>query len=151
MERVIFAGGCFWGLEHYFLEVKGIISTSVGYTGGCKEYPTYKEVCREDTGHAEAVEVVYDPSVTSFEELVKLFFKTHDPTQVNKQGPDVGSQYRSEIFYLNGEQKIISEKLIKMLEDKGYIVTTKVTKATTFWKAEEYHQDYYKKSHLKGR
>jgi len=151
LKRVIFAGGCFWGVEHYFQRVKGVISTSVGYTGGCKDNPTYKEVCSDDTGHTEAVEVVYNPEITSYEELAKLFFEIHDPTQVNRQGPDLGSQYRSEIFYLNDEQRITSEKLIKMLEDKGYKVATKVTKATTFWKAEEYHQDYYKKSHLKGR
>jgi peptide methionine sulfoxide reductase msrA/msrB len=148
MKLVIFAGGCFWGVENYFQGVKGVISTSVGYTGGGKDNPTYNEVCSDDTGHAEAVEVVYNPEIISYEELAKLFFEIHDPTQVNRQGHDLGSQYRSEIFYLNDDQKITSEKLINMLEDKGYKVATKVTKATTFWKAEEYHQDYYKKSHL---
>ncbi len=146
MERAIFAGGCFWGLEYYLQRVKGVISTTVGYIGGHKDSPNYKEVCSSDTGHAEAVDVVYDPEVISYEELVKLFFETHDPTEVNRQGPDIGEQYRSEIFYLNDEQKITAEKLIKILEDRGYKVATKVTKATTFWKAEKYHQAYYNKT-----
>ncbi len=145
-ERAIFAGGCFWGMEHFLQQVKGVISTTVGYTGGYKDNPTYEEVCSDDTGHVEAVDVVYDPEVTSYEELAKLFFEAHDPTQVNRQGPDVGAQYNSEIFYLNNQQKATSEKLIKILEEKNYRITTKVTKATTFWKAEEYHQDYYKKA-----
>ncbi len=145
-ERAIFAGGCFWGTEYYFQRAKGVLSTTVGYIGGNKDNPTYPEVCYNDTGHAEAIEVVYDPEVISYEELAKLFFEIHDPTQVNRQGPDIGEQYRSEIFYLNDEQKAIAEKLIKMLKDKGYKVATKVTKANTFWKAEDYHQDYYNKS-----
>jgi peptide methionine sulfoxide reductase msrA/msrB len=145
-ERAIFAGGCFWGTEHYFKRAKGVISTTVGYIGGRKDNPTYKEVCHGDTGHAEAVEVVFDPDIISYEELVKLFFEIHDPTQVNRQGPDVGEQYRSEIFYLNDEQKAVVEKLIGILENKGYKIATKVTKASTFWKAEDYHQDYYDKT-----
>jgi len=145
-DRAIFAGGCFWGTEYYFKRAKGVISITVGYIGGRKDNPTYEEVCHAGTGHAEAVEVVFDPDIISYEELVKLFFEIHDPTQVNRQGPDVGEQYRSEIFYLNDKQKATAEKLIRMLKDKGYKIATKVTKASTFWKAEEYHQDYYNKT-----
>lgn len=144
-ERAIFASGCFWGVEYHFKKKKGVLLTTVGYTGGHKKNPSYKEVCYTDTGHAEAIEVVYDPSKVTYEELAKLFFETHDPTQVNRQGPDVGAQYRSEIFYLNEKQKETAEKLIKILEGKGLKVATKLTKASTFWPAEDYHQDYYEK------
>lgn len=141
--RAIFASGCFWGTEYYFQRAKGVLSTTVGYIGGHKEKPTYKEVCTGRTGHAEATEVIYDPTQTTYEEMARLFFETHDPTQVDRQGPDVGTQYRSEIFYLDEEQKAIAESLIGQLKEKGYDVATKVTKATTFWPAEDYHQDYY--------
>jgi peptide methionine sulfoxide reductase msrA/msrB len=146
MEKAIFAGGCFWGVEHYFQKTKGVISLQVGYTGGNKDKPTYEEVCSGKTHHAEAIEVTFDSTQTSFEELAKLFFEIHDFTQVNRQGPDIGEQYRTEIFYTNDEQKDISEKLIKTLTDKGYDVATMVTKATKFWKAEDYHQKYYEKT-----
>ena len=119
------------------------ISTTVGYTGGDKDNPTYKEVCNTNTGHTEAVEVIYDPAKVSYEELAILFFETHDPTQMNRQGPDIGSQYRSGIFYLDDEQKEVAEKLIGVLEEKGYNVATELTSASTFWPAENYHQDYY--------
>jgi peptide methionine sulfoxide reductase msrA/msrB len=142
-ERAIFASGCFWGTEYHLQKVDGVISTTVGYTGGNKKNPTYKEVCTGNTGHAEATEVIYDPAKVSYEELARIFFETHDPTQVNRQGPDIGTQYRSEIFYLDEEQKEIAEKLIGLLEDNGLNVATKVTKASTFWNAEGYHQDYY--------
>jgi len=142
-ERAIFASGCFWGTEYHLSKVDGVISTTVGYTGGTKENPTYKEVCTGNTGHAEATEVVYDPSKVSYEKITRLFFETHDPTQVNRQGPDIGTQYRSEVFYLDDEQKEIAEKLIGILEDKGLEVVTEVTKASNFWNAEDYHQDYY--------
>ncbi len=142
-ERAIFASGCFWGTEYHLSKVDGVISTTVGYTGGTKDNPTYKEVCTGTTGHAEATEVIYDPSKVSYEKLTKLFFETHDPSQINKQGPDVGTQYRSGIFYLNYDQKKIAEKLITTLESKGLDVATEVTKASTFWNAEDYHQDYY--------
>lgn len=144
-ETAIFAGGCFWGVEYHFQKAKGVISTKVGYIGGKTKNPTYKEVCYENTGHAEAMEVVYDPTQTSFETMAKLFFETHDPTQMNRQGPDVGDQYRSAVFYLNDDQKAITEKLIKQLEDKGFKVVTEVAKADTFWPAEDYHQQYYEK------
>ena len=143
--KAIFASGCFWGTQYHFNKAAGVISTSVGYTGGSKENPTYEDVCSDMTGHAESVEVIYDSTVTNFETLAKLFFETHDFTQMNRQGPDVGSQYRSAIFYLNEEQKEISEKLIKILTEKGYKVATEVTKASTFWKGENYHQNYYEK------
>ncbi len=144
-ERAIFASGCFWGTEYYFQKAKGVIETKVGYTGGHKDNATYYEVCSGNTGHAEAVEITFDPSLTSYEELVKLFFETHNPAQKNRQGPDVGSQYRSAIFYLNAEQKQIAEKLIQILKDKGHEVVTELTKADSFWKAEDKHQQYYTK------
>ena len=142
----IFAGGCFWGVEHYFDQEPGVISATSGYTGGHKEKPTYQEVCDHTTGHYEAVKVVYDPSKTSYEKLAKLFFEIHDPTQADGQGPDIGPQYRSAVFYANQEQKRIAEKLIRILKSKGYDVVTKVLPASTFWPAEDYHQDYYQKT-----
>lgn len=142
-QTAIFASGCFWGTEYYMQRAKGVISTEVGYIGGWKENPTYKEVCSGNTGHAEAVKITYDPKLISYEDLAKLFFETHDPTQVNRQGPDIGEQYRTEVFYEDDSQKEIAEMLIKQLQDKGYNVATKVTKAGTFWSAEKYHQDYY--------
>ena len=143
MDTAIFASGCFWGTEYFFEKAPGVISTQVGYIGGHKENPTYKEVCAHTTGHAEAVMVVFDPTQTSYEALCKLFFETHDPSQVNRQGPDIGDQYRTEVFYLNDEQKAITEKLIALLEADGMKVATKVTKATKFWEGEDYHEHYY--------
>jgi peptide methionine sulfoxide reductase msrA/msrB len=145
-DTALFASGCFWGVEYQFKKAKGVISTTVGFSGGTKANPTYKEVCAGNTGHAETVQVVYDPGQTGYEDLAKLFFETHDPTQVGGQGPDIGDQYRSEIFYLNEGQKNTAEKLIGILKEKGYKVVTKLTPAGTFWKAEEYHQDYYAKT-----
>ncbi len=145
-KRALFAGGCFWGVEHFFDGAPGVVSTTVGYTGGKIDRPTYEQVCNTNTGHAEALEVVYDPEKTDFETLAKLFFEIHDPTQVNRQGPDVGAQYRSAVFYLDDEQKAITEKLIALLKAKGFDVATEVVKANTFWPAEEYHQDYYRKT-----
>ena len=142
-DRAIYAGGCFWGVEYFMQQKKGVISVTSGYIGGHTENPTYKEVCNNNTGHAEAVEVVFDPSQVSYEELTKLFFEIHDPTQINRQGPDIGDQYRSEIFYINEDQKKVVENLVQVLKSKGFKVSTKVTRATTFWPAEEYHQDYY--------
>jgi len=142
-ETAIFAGGCFWGVEYLMQKEPGVISTSVGYTGGKNNNPTYEEVCYGNSGHIEAIEIVFDPNITSFETLARLFFEIHDPTQVGRQGPDVGEQYRSGIFYMNEDQKEIANKLINILENKGYKITTRVTKASKFWKAENYHQDYY--------
>lgn len=144
-ERAIFASGCFWGTEYHLQKKRGVLQTSVGYTGGHTKNPTYREVCSGTTGHAEAVEVIYDPSKVSYEELAKLFFETHNPTHVNRQGPDIGEQYRSEIFYLDEKQKETAQKLIDILKAKGLKVATRLTKASTFWKAEDYHQDYYSK------
>ena len=144
-ERAIFAGGCFWGVEYFFQQAPGVLSTRVGYTGGRTQNPTYEEVCRGNTGHVEALEVVYDPGVTTYETLARLFFETHDPTQVNRQGPDIGYQYRSAIFYVNDEQRATANRLIELLRGKGYAVVTTVEKAQTFWPAEAYHQQYYQK------
>lgn len=142
-ETAIFAGGCFWGVEYMMKKNPGIISISAGYTGGIKDYPTYKEVCSNTTGHAEAVRIVFDPAKTDYETLARLFFEIHDPEQINGQGPDIGLQYRSEIFYTNARQKAIAEKMISILKAKGYNIVTKVTPASVFWEAEDYHQDYY--------
>ena len=145
-ERAIFAGGCFWGVETLLKDETGVLETTVGYTGGHTVNPTYKEVCYTNTGHAEAIEVIFDPTVTSFEKLCRLFFEIHDPTQVDRQGPDVGDQYRSAVFYTSDQQKQITERLIGELEKNGYQVATEVVKAAKFWKAEAYHQDYYEKT-----
>lgn len=142
-DTAVFAGGCFWGVEYYMKRIPGVISTEVGYTGGRKENPTYKEVCAGNTGHYEAIEVVYDPSKTTYETVARMFFETHDPTQWNHQGPDVGEQYRSAVFYRSDEQKKVAEKLITELKSKGFKVVTELKPAAVFWKAEDYHQDYY--------
>lgn len=145
-EKGIFASGCFWGTEFYFKKLPGVISTQPGYIGGRLENPSYKDVCTGRTGHAEAVEVIFDPALTSYRDVTKLFFETHDPGQMNGQGPDIGTQYRSGIFYLNDAQKEIAEELIKTLKDNGYKVVTEVTAASEFYPAETYHHDYYGKN-----
>jgi len=145
VEKAIFAGGCFWGVEYYFQNAKGVISTQVGYTGGTKENPTYKEVCNHSTGHYEALEVTFNPSQTTFENLAKLFFEIHDPEQADGQGNDVGPQYLSAVFYEDEAQKKTTEKLISQLNGKGLKVATHLIKATKFWPAEDYHQQYYEK------
>lgn len=142
-ETGYFAGGCFWGVEYYLEQLPGVLDVVSGYMGGIKPNPTYQEVSSKTTGYAEVVKVVYDPSKTDYEAVAKLFFEIHDPTQINRQGPDIGEQYRSEIFYANMQQKRIAEELITILEEKGYDVATKVTPAEIFWEAEDYHQDYY--------
>jgi peptide methionine sulfoxide reductase msrA/msrB len=145
-ERALFASGCFWGTEYYMQRAPGVISTTVGYTGGHVDNPTYKQVCTNTTGHAETVEVIYDPAKINYEALAKLFFETHDFTQLNRQGPDVGMQYRSAIFYLDDEQKQTAERLVQILRQKGYDVKTEITPAGRFWPAEDYHQDYYNRT-----
>ena len=141
--EAIFAGGCFWGVEDLMQKQDGVISVVSGYIGGETENPTYAEVCTGNTGHAEAVKITYDPSKVDYETLAKLFFEIHDPTQIDGQGPDIGPQYRSEIFYNTEEEKAIAENLIAQLKTKGYDVVTKLTPATEFFEAEDYHQDYY--------
>ena len=145
-ETAIFAGGCFWGVDYFLREAPGVIRTRSGYTGGKTERPTYEEVCSHTTGHAEAVEVTFDPKQTSFEQVARLFFEIHDPTQIDRQGPDIGDQYRSAIFYKNAAQKAATEKLISELKEKGIKVATEVAPASTFWPAEDYHQNYYKRT-----
>jgi peptide methionine sulfoxide reductase msrA/msrB len=145
-EKGYFAGGCFWGVQHLLEKAPGVKSTRVGYMGGTTKNPSYEEVCDHGTGHAEAVEVEFDPSKTSYEAIAKLFFEIHDPTQYNRQGPDHGDQYRSAIFYTSEEQKQTAEKLIGILKEKGYKVVTQVSPAGPFWVGEDYHQEYYDKN-----
>jgi len=142
----VFAGGCFWGVEYFLQKAPGVISVTSGFMGGHVKNPSYRDVCTGNTGHAEAVKVIYDPEKTSYETLLKLFLEIHDPTQVDGQGPDLGDQYRSEIFFMNDEQKLIAEKYIGILKSKGLKVATAITKASDFWDAEGYHQDYYFKN-----
>ena len=146
VQKAFLAGGCFWGIQHLLKDFEGVLATSVGYMGGHTNSPTYEEVCGGKTGHTETVEVDFDPGKTDFESLVRFFLEIHDPTQVNRQGPDIGDQYRSAIFYRDDNQKEIAENLIKFLNNHGYAVATEVTKAGTFWVGEEYHQDYYAKN-----
>lgn len=145
-KSAIFASGCFWGTQYYLDKVDGVLKTEVGYTGGDADKPTYEQVSSGNTGHVEAVRVTYDPSKVSYERLAKAFFETHDPTQVGGQGPDIGSQYQSKIFYGDKDEKTIAEKLVQVLEDKGMEVATKVEPDGPFYPAEEYHQQYYKKT-----
>lgn len=145
IEVTYFAGGCFWSIEYYFQKQRGVISTKAGYMGGHTKNPTYKEVCRGKTEHTETVKIIFNSSVISFEKLAKDFFEIHDPTQVNRQCPDVGDQYRSAIFYTSDEQKQTAKKLISILEMKGYKITTQLAEAGDFWVAEDYHQKYYSK------
>ncbi len=142
-QKAWFASGCFWGTEYHFSKAKGVMETTVGFMGGHVDHPSYKQVCTGETGHLETTEIVFDLQQTSYEELVKLFFETHDFTQTNGQGPDIGSQYLSAIFYANEEQKAIAEKYIRILTEKGYKVATSLRPAEPFWPAEDYHQDYY--------
>jgi peptide methionine sulfoxide reductase msrA/msrB len=141
-----FAGGCFWGMEYYFQKQEGVISVTSGFMGGTLESPTYKEVVSGESGHVEAIEVTYDSSKVIFGDLAMFFFEIHDPTQTNGQGPDIGEQYLSVAFYKNDREKGIIEKLIDILKNKGYKIATKISPVSTFWKAEDYHQDYYDKN-----
>ena len=145
-QKAVFAGGCFWGVEYFLQQAKGVIKATSGYTGGQTENPTYKEVCTGRTGHLEAVEVLFDPEATIYEELLKLFFEIHDPTQTDGPGPDLGEQYHSAVFYFDDAQKATAEKLIGQLKSKGYNAATVLRPATKFYPAEGYHQDYYFKS-----
>lgn len=148
MEKATFAAGCFWGVEDAFLGIPGVISTRVGYIGGHTENPAYKDVCGHDTGHAEAVEVAFDPELISFERLLDIFWDCHDPTQLNRQGPDMGDQYRSAIFYHTDEQRCLAEESLERLDRSGRLrrrIVTVIVPATTFWEAEEYHQKYHQR------
>jgi peptide-methionine (S)-S-oxide reductase len=148
IEKAAFAAGCFWGVEEAFGKVSGVIETKVGYMGGNLENPTYENVCTNTTGHAEVVEIKYDSEKISYDDLLNLFWKIHDPTQVNRQGVDIGSQYRSVIFYHNKEQKELAEKSKKELDESGKYkkpIATEITDAKTFYMAEEYHQKYLQK------
>jgi len=144
LEKIYFASGCFWGTEYFFMKAPGVVSTSVGFMGGDKKNPTYKEVSEQKTGHVETTEVVFDPTKTTYGDLVRLFFETHDFTQTDGQGPDIGPQYLSRIFYKNDEEKKIAEKYIGLLTEKGYRVATTLKPVSDYWKAENYHQQYYK-------
>jgi len=153
LQKATFAAGCFWGIEETFRTTKGVVVTTVGYVGGTMENPTYEDVCSSKTGHAEAVQVTFDPSVVSYEELVAIFWKIHDPTTKNRQGLDIGPQYRSVIFYHNEEQRNVAEKSKKLtqrfLDKKHKIfkrkIVTEIVPARKFFKAEEYHQKYLMK------
>jgi peptide methionine sulfoxide reductase msrA/msrB len=144
-KKAYFAGGCFWGVEHLFQSKEGVDTVVSGYMGGSMDNPTYQDVLTGRTGHLEAVEVTYDPAQVDYEELAKFFFEIHDPTQTNGQGPDIGAQYLSAVFYNDEEEKKITESLIEILKTKGFEVVTKVLPADRFWEAEDYHQDYYVK------
>jgi peptide methionine sulfoxide reductase msrA/msrB len=150
-KSAYFAGGCFWGVEYHFETVDGVISADSGYMGGDSENPTYQEVCHKDTGHLEVVKITYDPTKVDFKTLAKLFFEIHNPTQTNGQGPDIGSQYLSAIFYNDEKEKEIIRELITTLQKSGLKVATKLIPAKDhpFYEAEEYHQDYYKKHNKK--
>jgi peptide methionine sulfoxide reductase msrA/msrB len=151
-ETATFAAGCFWGVEHKFGQLKGVLSTTVGYTGGEVKNPSYRQVCSDNTGHAEAIHILYDPEEITYEKLVAFFFKIHDPTQLNRQGLDVGSQYRSAIFYHDETQKNTALKIIEELNTSGRYkkpIVTQVVPYSEFYKAEEYHQKYYEKMRKK--
>jgi len=149
-EKATFAAGCFWGIEAAFRQIKGVVETAVGYTGGSVPEPDYRKVCSGRTGHAEAVGIIFDPAVVSYEKLLDTFWSIHDPTQVNRQGPDIGTNYRSAIYYHSPEQKKQAEasksRLAASEKYRGKTIATEIVPAPQFWKADEYHQQYYEKS-----
>jgi peptide methionine sulfoxide reductase msrA/msrB len=155
LEKATFAGGCFWGVEYKFSKIEGVVSTSVGYTGGKTKNPSYQQVCKGDTGHAEAVHIEFDSSLISYPQLLEVFFSIHDPTQLNRQGPDIGTQYRSVIFTHNEEQKRAAEEMIQKLNASGRYsqsIVTQIAPFSEFYEAEDYHQKYYEKNiHRKER
>ncbi len=153
MEKATFAAGCFWGVEAAFRKVEGVTSTQVGYAGGSREDPTYEEVCTGETGHAEVLQVEYDPSQVSYDELLAVFWEIHDPTTLNRQGPDVGAQYRSAIFFHDAEQEAAARASKEKLHGSGRFgreIVTEITPASTFHRAEEYHQQYLEKRRRAG-
>ena len=153
MAKATFAAGCFWGVEDVFRQLKGVLSTTVGYTGGTKLNPTYKEVCTGATGHAEAVDVEFDPNQVSYLELLATFWKSHDPTTMNRQGPDVGTQYRSAIFFHEPEQEKEARDSKAILEQQGVFrrpIVTQILPAGPFYRAEDYHQQYFEKQGIRS-
>jgi peptide-methionine (S)-S-oxide reductase len=148
-EKATFAAGCFWGVEAAFSQVKGVLSTRAGYTGGRTANPGYEEVSTGLTGHAEAVEIIFDPAVVTYRDLVELFWSIHDPTQLNRQGPDIGTNYRSAIFYHSDEQRKVAEEEERKAQESGRFgkrtIATEIIRASTFYPAEEYHQKYFAK------
>ncbi|MSN26457.1 MAG: peptide-methionine (S)-S-oxide reductase MsrA [Geobacter sp.] len=148
-EKATFAAGCFWGVEDVFMSLPGVVATRVGYTGGRTDNPTYRDVCGHGTGHAEAVEVTFDPAVISYQALLKTFWECHDPTQLNRQGPDIGDQYRSAIFFHSAGQQRMAEESMQKLDESGRLrrrIVTEIVPAVTFWEAEAYHQKYHAKN-----
>lgn len=151
MEKATFAAGCFWGVEETFRQIPGVLETMVGYLGGHTANPTYKDVCTDETGHAEVVQVTFDPSKVSYEKLLEVFWSTHDPTTLNRQGPDIGTQYRSAIFFHSPEQERRARASKEKMEASGKFrreIVTEITPASTFYPAEEYHQKYLAKRGL---
>lgn len=151
METATFGAGCFWGVEARFRQVPGVLDTAVGFMGGSKDNPSYQEVCTDRTGHAEVVQVTFEPATVTYVQLLKVFWEVHDPTQLNRQGPDVGTQYRSAIFFHSEQQKTAAEAALRELEASGAYtepVATEIVPAGTFWRAEEYHQRYLEKRGL---
>ncbi len=151
MEKATFGAGCFWGIEMEFRKVKGVTATAVGYLGGTMQNPTYENVCSGKTGHAEVVEVEYDPAQVSYEELLQIFWENHNPTTLNRQGPDIGTQYRSAIFFHDAEQEAAARESKEELQASGRFrqpIVTEITPASTFYKAEDYHQQYLEKRGL---
>jgi len=152
-KKAVFAAGCFWGVESTFQQMDGVKSTTVGYIGGKVKNPSYELVCTGITGHAEAVEVEYNPNIVSFEKLLDTFFQLHDPTTLNRQGPDVGTQYRSAVYFSNNEEKKIIESKVNALNESGKFrskIVTEIEAISEFYNAEDYHQDYYKKRGIDG-
>jgi len=153
MEIATFAAGCFWGIEAQFRQISGIIASRVGYSNGHTDNPNYKSVCTGETGHAEVIEVTFDPAIVTFEQLLDVFWTMHNPTTLNRQGPDIGSQYRSAIFYHNKQQRITAEhskQTLNNAESQTKSIVTEITPADTFWPAEEYHQCYLEKKGLRS-
>jgi peptide-methionine (S)-S-oxide reductase len=153
MAKAVFAAGCFWGVEDAFRQVKGVTSTAVGYLGGHTKNPKYEKVCTDTTGHAEAVEVEFDPAQVSYRELLAVFFQSHDPTQLNRQGPDYGKQYRSAIFYRDAEQEAAALESKAALEKAGIFkrpIVTQIAPASEFYRAEDYHQQYFEKQGIRS-
>lgn len=148
METATFGAGCFWGVEESFRQIPGVLDTAVGYLGGCTANPTYQDVCTDETGHAEVVQVTYDPAKVSYDQLLNVFLESHDPTTLNRQGPDIGTQYRSAIFFHSPEQERLARASKEQMQASGKFrrpIVTEITPASTFYRAEDYHQKYLAK------